>query len=114
MTTRKKTTATVEIAENQEQPAVVSKAADAVDAKIGEQKIYIGPTIPKTNLFQYTLLSNGIPEDAKQHVDACPTIKKLIVPYTELAQSRVSLDKIGTPENTFFEKIIDYLEGSER
>lgn len=114
MTTRKKTTATVEIAENHEQPVVVSKTDGTADAKSEDQKIYIGPTIPKTNLFQYTLLSNGIPEDAKKHVEACPIIKKLIVPYTELSQSRVSLEKIGTPENTFFEKIIDYLEGSER
>lgn len=125
MTTRKKTgDATGEVVkpvESQEQPATLEKAENAkVEVAAGEvkkvedQKIYVGPTVPKTNLFQYTLLSNGIPEDAKKHVEACPTIKKLIVPYTELAQARVALDKIGTPENTFFEKIVDYLKGSER
>lgn len=120
MTTRKKTGDTtgevVEPVETQEQPATLEKAENAkVEVKkVEDQKIYVGPTVPKTNLFQYTLLSNGIPEDAKKHVEACPTIKKLIVPYTELAQARVALDKIGTPENTFFEKIVDYLKGSER
>lgn len=74
-------------------------------------EIYLGPTIPKSGLQNGVILTNGIPNDAKSHVDQCPEIQKMVVSADLAAEARLNISKIGTPENKFFEKISNYVGG---
>lgn len=124
--TRKRAGETAEVVETveKEQTNVVTKVAAeaventapetvAVSKEVEKKNVYIGPTIPKTNLFQYTILTKGLPNDAQKHAEACPAIGKLVVPYAELAEARQTLEKAGTPENMFYEQVLDYLKGRD-
>ncbi|AMW99312.1 hypothetical protein [Rummeliibacillus stabekisii] len=73
--------------------------------------IYIGPTIPKSGLQNGVILKNGIPNDAKKHVEQCPEIGKMVISAELVAESRLNIAKIGTPENKFFERIAAYVGG---
>lgn len=76
--------------------------------------VYVGPTIPKTGLAKNTVLNNGIPQDAIEHVERCKEITKLIVPVTELANVRALASCSGTPEHTFYSAVSDYLAGGAK
>lgn len=73
--------------------------------------VYTGPTIPKTGLYQNTILTNGVPAQAQQHITQCPAISKLIVPIEDLPITRKNIGIQGTVENKFFNDILDYLGG---
>lgn len=80
-------------------------------AKVQEKEllIYVGPSIPKTGLLQNTVLNNGLPVDATEHLKKCPAIKRLIIPIGITAQSRKDLATAGTPEHKNFSEVMDYL-----
>lgn len=73
--------------------------------------IYLGPTIPKSGLQNGVILTKGIPNDAKEHAKNCPEIEKMVVSADLAADARVNINKIGTPEHKFFEKIATYVGG---
>lgn len=81
----------------------------AAKAQSKELLIYLGPTIPKTGLLQNTVLNNGLPADATEHLAKCPAIKRLIIPIKITAQSRKDLVTPGTPEHKNFDEVMDYL-----
>lgn len=80
-------------------------------AKTTLPSLYIGPTVPKTGLQNGVILVNGIPNDAKTHAEQCPEINKMVIPADLVAEARLNIAKIGTPENKFFEKISEYVGG---
>lgn len=67
--------------------------------------IYIGPTLP--GLPRFTLFSDGrYPPFIEEMIKKEPAIAGLIVPVSELAESRADLEKTGTPLYKFFNVLL--------
>lgn len=90
---------------------VAKKSSKTATPKVTLPSLYIGPTIPKCGLQNGVILSNGIPNDAKKHVEQCKEIEKMVISADLVADARLNIAKIGTPENKFYEKISTYVGG---
>lgn len=95
-----------------------TKAAsqDAVKsaASITWPRIYVGPSLPKAKLPQFTVFANGYPQYVQDLIDKCPSLKQLIVPTSKVQQARRELAVKGTLLNTLSLKIVnEYLQGAK-
>ncbi|MED0688174.1 MULTISPECIES: hypothetical protein [Anoxybacillus] len=83
------------------------KAKKVVDTPV----IYCGPNIPKAMLNQFTVFQNGLPKHLDKHLKACPIIQQLIVPVEKLNDTLEAIKTTGTPENVWFQQVLEYNKG---
>lgn len=87
----------------------MSKAAKAAP-KEPERLIYCGPNIPGGVLQRYTVYKGGLPEYLSALFDKCPAIKSLFVPVADLARAERAIATKGTPENAFFNEVLQFVQ----
>jgi len=75
-----------------------------------EQLIYCGPNIPGGILQKYTVYVNGIPRYLSDLLIKCPAIKSLIVPIEQFSQTEQAIKQKGTPQNMFYNQILEYFK----
>lgn len=90
--------------------AVKVKKEEKVD-KQPEQMVYCGPNIP--GLTQFTILI-GLPNYINLQIDACESIKKLIVPIAQLNDMRLKLCVKGSYEQRLYQKVKEYSQGGNK
>ncbi|MFC4403318.1 hypothetical protein [Gracilibacillus xinjiangensis] len=75
--------------------------------KKSETLIYCGPSFPG-ELQQFSIFRGGIPKHVNKHMEACPSIEKLFVETSKLAETRTKLNIAGKKENQLFNNILQY------
>ncbi len=74
--------------------------------------IYCGPNLPKGVLLQHTVFKGGgVPKHIDKHVEACPAVKRLCVPVSDMAKTMDAIAKQGTAESVWFGKVQEYIKG---
>jgi hypothetical protein len=69
--------------------------------------IYCGPDI-RNIVQQYAVFNGDLPAEFKAHVEKCQYIKRLLVPISDLSKIKTSINEVGTSENVFYNKILQY------
>lgn len=87
--------------------ASTSKTKDAPTKP--EQLIYCGPNIPGGVLQRYTVFKGGLPEHLNALFDKCPAIRLLFVPVADLARAERAIATKGTPENAYFNEVLQFV-----
>ena len=105
MSTTKKTT-TKKAAPSETAPAP-KKAAE-----IGPV-VYCGPTI-RNGPHQFTVYTNGIPDDVKAIVDRYPIAGNLIVPVAEFARVKAELRDSDSPAGMIYRNLYKNLKGGQK
>lgn len=80
-------------------------------SKLGkpEQLIYCGPNIPGGVLQRYTVFKGGLPTHLEELFNKCPAIKLLFVPVADLARTEKAIATKGTPENDYFNEVLQFI-----
>lgn len=86
----------------------MSKVAKAPSQE-QERLIYCGPNIPGGVLQRYTVYKGGLPAHLGDLFAKCPAIKRLFVPVTDLAQAESAIATKGTPENAYFNEVLQFI-----
>ncbi|WNF36409.1 hypothetical protein RJD24_18605 [Bacillaceae bacterium IKA-2] len=76
-----------------------------------ETLVYCGPSI-NGELPQFSIFSNGIPDELETRIKECSSIKSMFHPVTKLSEVRSRLETQGTREHSLFKKIKEYLKGA--
>lgn len=90
------------------------KKVVASEKTVKEQKnsnetvVYVGSSIPKAGLQQFSIFKNGLPASLDPHIEKCPAIKALMVPVSQLTEARRNLATQGTGEYVLNQKIQSY------
>jgi len=74
-----------------------------------EQMIYCGPNVPGGALQRYTVFKGGIPGHLDNLIKECPAIKKLCVPVFDFAKTKRSISTKGTPESSFYQQVLKFV-----
>lgn len=84
-----------------------SKPHEAVLSEFKKESavIYVGPSIPKSGLEQYTVFANGLPQHVENLIVKCPSIRSLIVPVRELSEVRRNISQPGHAQSLLFKEI---------
>ncbi|MBT2717549.1 hypothetical protein [Bacillus sp. ISL-57] len=108
MTKRKEVPASegieLEPLENQEETLDTAPKTEST-----ELVIYIGESLKNGKLEQFTVFNNGIPEFLAEDIEKCPAINSLILPISQLGESRRKLTIQGTMEHTLNSQITQYV-----
>lgn len=80
-------------------------AASEAKAKETPAVIYIGPTVGRGSLVQYTTFRGELPARVKELAEANPKLSRLIVPVAELANASRRAATPGTPEYSAVQSI---------
>lgn len=71
-------------------------------------KIYIGRSLPRGKLEQYTVFANGIPAHVQKLIDTQPLLRELIVSVSNVQEARRQLatpaSRLRTIEDKIFSK----------
>ena len=70
-----------------------------------EPSIYTGPNIFDMALQRFQVFKGGLPPYVNRAIEKIPEIKGLIVPVSELENTREKINKPGTQEARFFNDI---------
>lgn len=105
MSTTKKTTKKAAPAETEAPKPKKAAAPSAV--------VYCGPTI-KNGPHQFTVYTNGIPDDVKAIVSRYPIAGNLIVPVSEFARFKAELGDADSPAGMIYRNLIKALKGGNR
>ncbi|WP_106494884.1 hypothetical protein [Lentibacillus sp. Marseille-P4043] len=73
--------------------------------------IYCGPTL--NGLPQYSTYIGELPTNAKKHYDKSQAVQELFIKVDELASTKQKVKKVGTRENLFYKKALDYAAKGE-
>jgi hypothetical protein len=82
----------------QEQPAPKAKPKKQPAPNVKGPRIYIGPTLPGTQLVQHTVYKDELPAHLRPLLEACKALKFLFVPASQLAVKRQRLTDKTSPE----------------
>lgn len=89
--------------------AKVSKLGKPEQLEQPEQLIYCGPNIPGGMLQRYAVFKGGVPVHLGGLFDKCPAIKLLFVPVANLSRVERAIETKGTPENAYFNEILQFI-----
>ncbi|WP_260288452.1 hypothetical protein [Peribacillus aracenensis] len=78
-----------------------------------ELVIYIGDSLKNGKLEQFTVFNNGIPKFLAEDIEKCPAINSLILPISQLGESRQKLAIQGTMEHTLNSQITQYVRSEK-
>lgn len=67
--------------------------------------IYIGPTLARGKLTQYTTFRGALPKRISDMISANPKLARLIVPIAKLAEAQARVKTQGTPEYSAVQSI---------
>ncbi|MFS0766039.1 hypothetical protein [Peribacillus phoenicis] len=81
----------------------------AIKKENTELVIYIGESLKNGKLEQFTVFNNGIPQFLAEDIEKCPAINSLILPISQLGESRRKLTIQGTMEHTLNSQITQYV-----
>lgn len=84
------------------------KSAPKQPGVLSGKKIYVGPGKP--GLLTNTVYDGGYPLYVQEMIDECPEIEKLMVEIKNYRTSQQKIKEIGTLENSYARKIMDYFE----
>lgn len=74
--------------------------------------VYCGPNLPKGVLLRFaTFKGGGVPKYIEKHIEACPAIRHLCVPVSDMAKTMNAINKKGTAESVWFGKVQEYIKG---
>lgn len=91
-----------------------SQDAVKTSAPVTWPRIYVGPSLPKAKLPQFTVFANGFPQHIQDLMAKSPSLKQLIVPTSKVQQARRDLAVKGTLLNTLSLKIVnESLQGAK-
>jgi hypothetical protein len=93
-------------AESAELPSAVPIAPNRA-----EPVIYCGPNIPKGNLLSMAVFRGGIPGNVQRLVEKIPEISRMIVPVSQLADTKKKIAEHGSEENRLNQVILAAREG---
>lgn len=97
-----------------EQPQEVAETNSVVvEAKPQPVLVYVGSSLPKGTLQQFSVFKNGIPSFLNEHIEKCPAINELMVPISQLNETRENLAVVGSREHTLNELIKKYNGGAK-
>jgi hypothetical protein len=71
--------------------------------------IYVGPSIRGTILHTFTVLSDGIPDEYREH----PTLRYLFVLLERLEEARQEIGRTGSLRNTCYKRAVEEFETKE-
>lgn len=78
-----------------------------------ETVIYTGESLPGGTLQRYSVFQNGLPKALEVHFEKCPAIKELLVPISDLSETKINLDVIGSREHALNAQIQAYIRGDK-
>lgn len=87
-----------------------SKKKGMKSASKEHRLIYCGPNIPGGVIQRYTVFKGGIPGHFNDLFKKCPAVKKLFVPVIELARVEQAINTKGTPQNAFYQQVVQFIE----
>lgn len=79
-----------------------------------ESLIYCGPNIPGGVLQRYTVFRGGLPIYLEELFEKCPAIKLLFVPVEDLARMEKAIAVKGSPENIYFNEVLQFISKGGR
>lgn len=80
-------------------------------ASVQWPKIYIGPSLPRANLMQYTVFADGYPAYLDALLRAHPKLKEFMVPTSQTQQARREILKSGTRLNALAKDLAAEFKG---
>ncbi|TYS66369.1 hypothetical protein FZD47_02460 [Bacillus infantis] len=78
-----------------------------------ETVIYTGESLPGGTLQQFSIFKNGLPEVLNPYIEKCPAIKDMMVPLSQLSETRKNLLVHGSREHTLNNQIKAYIRGDK-
>ena len=67
--------------------------------------IYTGPNVFAMGLHRFRVFRNGLPPEVRRAIEKIPDIASLIVPVSELENTRQKINKPGTNEARLFDTV---------
>jgi len=74
--------------------------------QLSETLIYIGPSLSRGRLAQYTTFRGGLPERVEALKEEYPKLGRLIVPVSQLSEAKARAATVGTAEQTAVQEIM--------
>ena len=78
---------------------------EAVSEQESEPMIYTGPNVFAMNLQRFRVFRGGLPPAVRRAIEKIPEIEPLIVPVSELEETRQKISKPGTNEARLFSTV---------
>lgn len=103
--------------------AAKTKSASAAPEKAAEPKtaaapesvavVYCGPTI-KNGPHQFTVYTNGVPDDVRAIISRYPIAGNLVVPVSEFAKVKSELRDPDSPAGMIYRNLYNNLKGGQK
>lgn len=85
--------------------------AVSLEASVVKPVIYVGSSLQRGALQQYSVFKNGIPKSLQADIENCPAIAQLMVPIPKLVETQRNMQVQGSLEYTLNEQIKNYARG---
>lgn len=83
---------------------IIEKAGAGPEPEV-YQKIYLGPNIHRLGMFKNQVYVNDLPVGVKGAIREEPLIEKLLVDVKEYEPIQAKIERSGTPEHEYYERL---------
>jgi hypothetical protein len=78
--------------------------------KAKEALIYCGPNLPR-GILNHATVYQGEPAHLYKNFEACPEIRRLLVPVDQFTATMAAINKSGSAESVWLKKVQEYIQG---